>query len=125
MFIEGVNDKQIQSQLTAQSVAVPQPVSLFSLAFPALLRLSLLLGPLVVATWALHRSPIFCVLACVAVLAVWLTVDAGPFRAVDGWRSEPRAAALPVDRNNKRVDWNNVFGRLLILLVVICSRVNV
>jgi len=125
LFIERVNDKQIQPQLRAQSIAVPQPVSLFSLAFPALLRLTLLLAPVALAIWLLHRSPIFCLLACVAVLAVWLTVDAGPFRAVDGWRAEPRAAALPVERNSMRVDWNSVFGRMLVLLVVLYSRLNI
>lgn len=100
------------------------PSRFAAVTFPALLRLALLVGPLVLAIYLLHRTPVFCVLICVAVLTVWLTIDAGPFRAVNVSRSEPHTAALPQNRS-KMLDWNTFLGRVFLFLVVFYSRLNI
>jgi hypothetical protein len=47
----------------------------------ALFRLALLVGPEIVAIKMFSHSPVVCVGACVGILAMWLSVDVGPFRA--------------------------------------------
>src|SRR5579872_561231 len=46
-----------------------------------LLRLVLLVIPMVITVKTLSHHPLWCVLACVAVLAAWLFIDVWPFRA--------------------------------------------
>ena len=81
-----------------------------SVAFLALFRLALLVGPETVVVKALSHSPVVCVLAAVVVLGVWLSVDVWPFRA-----ETPVLAMAPVapkvarayPRNMTKAQWLN------------------
>jgi hypothetical protein len=96
-----------------------------SVVFPALLRLALLVGPLTFAVITFSHTPIFCVLLCITILSLWLTVDAGPFRPAQN-ATEPRASALPSVRNLIRLQWwNSLFCRALIVGAMFYSRLNV
>lgn len=121
MFIERVIKTQDQLTQTVRNVA-PQPSRFAAVTLPALLRFALLLGPTTLSIYLLHDRPIFCLLICLAVLTVWLTVDAGPFRAVNVSRSE-RTAALP-PFTGKRLAWNELLGRMFLMFLVLYSRLN-
>ena len=83
---------QSQTLTLAQSAVAPQAARRAPFALPALVRLALLVGPLTLTVLALGHAPVACVLACAAVLTLWLTVDVGPFRAA----GVERTADVPV-----------------------------
>lgn len=113
----------VDSQTMTTGNTASAPASSSSVLFPALLRLALLVGPLTLAIVELAHKPFICVLACVAVVATWLSVDVGPFRAEAAKAPETNAAPLPSFRNIIRPEfWNGLFGRLLILAVLLHSK---
>ena len=66
-----------------------KPVKQGSVAFIALFRLALLLGPEALVINALGHNRIVCILACAVVLAIWLSVDVWPFRAASAKVARP------------------------------------
>lgn len=92
---------------------------------PALLRLALLVGPPTAAILLLAKSPIVCVVLCVAILWLWLSVDIGPFRA----SNEPapaRRMALPSFRNLSKAQWwSSLFCRIIVLFALFHSKLNI
>lgn len=101
-----------------------QPGLFTSLVLPALFRLGLLAGPLTFAILSFNHTPILCALLCIAILSLWLTVDAGPFRATQ--KQPERMVALPSVRNLTRMQWwNGLFCRALIVSAVFYSKLNV
>ena len=53
-----------------------------SILIPALVRLAWLVGPEFFAIRSLHHAPLACLMMCIGILWVWLSVDIGPFKAV-------------------------------------------
>src|ERR1700759_5198271 len=98
-----------------------------SLLFPALFRLALLVGPEVALVKFTLVNPVICVLVAVAYLALWLSVDVGPFRA-----SRPVAAAKTartepsVYRNLSKAQWvSHLFCKVIILFAMFHSKFTV
>jgi hypothetical protein len=125
-FIEATINMEIQTTTLNQQSSAPRRIQLASVAFPALLRLALLIAPLTLAVMIFSQSPFFCVLVCLAVFAVWLTVDVGPFRASSVPREESRRVALPSARNLTRFQWwNGLFCRVLIFSAMFYSKLHI
>lgn len=122
-----VMNMQFQTMtLNQPAAAAPQSNRRASFALPALLRLALLAVPLTLTIVTLGQTPLICLLACVAVLSLWLTVDVGPFRAGGGVRPATRQVVLANPRNLSKMQWwNGLFCRAILLLVVVHSKLSI
>jgi hypothetical protein len=80
---------------------------------------------LTLAIVAFHHAPIFCILSCIGILTLWLTVDVGPFRVEQQSRPALKTSPTPV-RNVATVQkLNELVCRLAMLLLVFHSKLNV
>ena len=99
-----------------------------AILLPALFRLALLIGPVVLAIIALGRHPFPCILVCAGILSVWLTANVGPFRA-NGPASTPSAdikAVFPHARNLARArSWSSLFCGIVVIVALLRSKLSV
>jgi len=95
--------------------------------FGALFRLALLVGPEAVIMKTLAHSPIVMIVAGLAVLAFWLSVDIGPFRAGSAPKQEVKRQPIKTFTQNlsKAQWWSYLFCRLVIVFALLHSKVTV
>ncbi len=95
-----------------------------SFAILALTRLALLAGPEAVALKTLSHNPLACILMCVGILIVWLSIDAGPFRAEEA--AKPVKVVSALNRKNVKLstlqNLSQVTVRVLIFAMIFQSR---
>jgi hypothetical protein len=97
-----------------------------SVLFPALLRLALLVGPEAVIMKTLSHNPLVMLIAGIAVLALWLSVDIGPFRAAGSpKRVKTQSAAKYAQNLTKAQWWSYLFCRMVIVFALLHSKANV
>lgn len=116
----------MESQLKTQN---QNPGNKGSVAFIALFRLALLLGPETLVVKTMGHSPLVCLVACVAVLSFWLSVDIWPFRPASV-ASVSRPAAKPVTATyaqnlTKAQWWSYLFCRVIIFFALFHSKLTV
>jgi hypothetical protein len=115
----------MESQLKTQN---QQPASQTgSVVFVALFRLALLVMPEVTIFKTMSQSPVLSLLAAIVVLAVWLSVDVWPFRAITTAPVMVPALARPArvvhsERLAKAQRWNGIMCRVLIFCVLLHSK---
>ncbi len=100
-----------------------------SVAFIALFRLALLVGPETLLVKTLGHSPLVCVVACVAVLSLWLSVDIWPFRPAAAANASRQSAqpttAMYVRNLTKAQWWTHLFCRVVIFIALFHSKLTV
>jgi hypothetical protein len=99
-----------------------------SVLFPAVFRLALLVGPEAIIMKTMSHSPVMMLLAGFAVLALWLSVDIGPFRAAGAPKRQKKASqpAGKYARNLTKAQWwSYLFCRLVIVVALLHSRTNI
>jgi hypothetical protein len=100
-----------------------------SVATGALVRLALLVGPETVVMKTLAHNPVACVLLGLLVLALWLSVDIGPFRAkvakpaAEPASVRPTSAVLP--RLTRVQFWTYLFCKLAIVCAMFHSKISI
>jgi len=99
-----------------------------SLDINAFYRLALLVVPEAVVMMALSHAPVLCVLAGLGILALWLTVDVGPFRASSP-KPAPQAAAgqgRSFLRNMAKAQWwSYFFCKAVIAFALMHSKITI
>ena len=129
-FISGVTNIETQTMTVTTN---PEPVAAQTNQRPtfllaALFRLALLAGPLTLAIALLAHNPFLCIITCVAVLAIWLTVDIGPFRASRVVPQPVKAAptAMPKRGNLARAQgWAGLFCHAVVLVALLHSKLSI
>lgn len=106
--------------------AEPKPSRLKTIFLPALFRLALLVVPMTLSVIVFERSPLLCVIACVGVLIVWLTVDTGPFRASAPAPKPAGGAEVSIPRRlAKAQSWSSLFCQIVVTVALLHSKLSI
>ena len=116
----------MESQMKTQN---QNPGNKGSIAFIALFRLALLVGPEALLVKTLAHSPLICVVACVAMLSLWLSVDIWPFRPASVANasrpvSQPKTTVY-AQNMTKAQWWSYLFCRVVIFCALFHSKLTV
>jgi hypothetical protein len=87
----------------------------------ALVRFVLLAAPEVVAVKFMHQNVAACIMMCVGILAVWLSVDFGPFRAA-GSKPQPFKAVAAKSKLTGAQALSQAAIRVLMFVMIFQSR---
>jgi hypothetical protein len=111
---------------TANETTVAPSAKKPSVLSGALLRLSLLVGPEALIMKTLAHSPIVMVIAGLVVLALWLSVDIGPFRAGKAKQQAKRQPLTSYAQNMTKAQWwSYLFCRVVIVFALLHAKVNI
>jgi hypothetical protein len=106
----------------------------WSVALIAMFRLALLVGPEILLVKSLAHNPLICVLAAIAYLSLWLSVDVWPFRVAPAvpaakvaGQPETAKAVRPVYAQNlTKAQWlSHLFCRVIIFFALFHSKLPV
>jgi hypothetical protein len=102
----------------------------WSVALIAMFRLALLVGPEILLVKSLAHNPLICVVAAIAYLSLWLSVDVWPFRvklATPAAEAAPAKAARPAFAQNlTKAQWlSHLFCRAIIFFALFHSKLPV
>jgi hypothetical protein len=112
---------------TANETTVAPAAKKNSVLFGAVTRLALLVGPEALIMKTLSHSPIIMLVAGLVVLALWLSVDIGPFRAAGAPKHTVKRQSVSTYAQNatKAQWWSYLFCRMVIVLALLHSKVTV
>ena len=113
--------------MTTANQTTVAPAAKKSALSGAALRLALLVVPEAIIMKTLAHSPIVMLVAGIVVLALWLSVDIGPFRAASAPKQVAKRQPITSFAQNlsKAQWWSYLFCRLVIVFALLHSKVTV